>query len=166
VTCLDDTGYLTLGGGQGGLGRLQDLDQVHAALPALEAALVNARLDIVGAQAGLRLLATVVVLSHQLDAHIPELAAGKHNGFAAVQLHVQHAVSNLGGQLGQHLAQVMAGSGQQWLASDRECAAWRSRRLGWLAREGGSRQLLVYIVASKGEGEGHGEGVGAGVTLL
>lgn len=161
LTCLDDAGYLVLGG-QEGLGLLQDLDKVDAALPALEAALVHARPDVVGPQAGL-CLATVVVLGHQLDAHVPELAAGQRGSLAAVQPHLQHAVSNLGGQQCQHMAQVMADGGQQWLASNRERAAWRCRCLGWLGRGGPRRQLLlVYIVSREGEGEGHGEGVGAG----
>lgn len=59
----------------------QDLDHVDAALPALEAALVHARLDIMVAQALDAALSLHVILGHELDPHIPQLPTGDlHDG--------------------------------------------------------------------------------------
>lgn len=56
-------------------------DEINAALPALEAAFIDARLDIMLAQPAIvdPVLAVdnLVVFSHELDSDIPELAAGQ-----------------------------------------------------------------------------------------
>ena len=140
---------------QGICGRLQEhLDKVDAALPALEAALVDARLDIVGAEAGGELVAlagalfiviVVALLRHELHLDIPQLspwqaepvwlvswcqAAVAGLGINLVQGHIQQAVGNLGRQLCQHLLQVMALWWELWLALDRESTGSRCGRCG------------------------------------
>lgn len=82
--------------------RGKDLDHVDAALPALETALVDSRLDIVAAQARLQLRAVAssgpVILGHQLDAHIPKLPPRNLDCSRAIQINVQKAVCDFGGQ--------------------------------------------------------------------
>ncbi len=56
-----------------------------------------------------------VLLRHQLNPHIPELAPGDLDRTAPVQIDGQQAVGDLGGQPRQHIVKVMARWRDQWL---------------------------------------------------
>jgi hypothetical protein len=76
----------------------QNLDQIHRALPALKAALVHPRLDIILPQTCLRRL---MLLGHQLNPDIPPLSPRNTERATIVERHVQHAVCDFGRKSGQ-----------------------------------------------------------------
>lgn len=100
----------------------EDLDEINAALPALESSLVNASLDVVGSKTWLQLITFCVFLGHQLDPDIPKLSPRDLHRPLAVQVHVQKAVCYLGWQLCQHLSQGMVNRRELRFSLDRECA--------------------------------------------
>lgn len=127
--------------------RGEDPDEIDAALPALEAALVDARLDVVLAEAAVvdAVFAgqDVVVLGHELDPDVPELAAGEGQGrravvgggggaaviaIAAAGGHVvgevdgEGVVGDLGGELGEEGGERVDGCWELGLAGDGEGA--------------------------------------------
>lgn len=75
----------------------KDFDQINTALPTLEPALVDPRLNVMLAEPFGTVLA-VLILSHDLHPHVPELSAGQLHDGAIVEADVQQAVGDLGGQ--------------------------------------------------------------------
>jgi hypothetical protein len=135
----------------------ENLDQVDAALPALEAALVDARLDVMLPEAGFGFGGVVVVvLGHQLDAHIPQLAPGQLERVAIADIDIEQAECDLGGQPREKTFQIMLRRREHRLALYRECAGGRWRR-PWLRahclclRRRCSLVVLLYVVTGKGK---------------
>lgn len=101
----------------------QRLDQVNAALPALETTLIHPGLHIMLAEA-LDAVAAQVILRHELHPDIPELPPRDPHGRLSgiVKADVQIAESDLGRQTGEEGGEGMLGGGQLGFAGDRECA--------------------------------------------
>lgn len=87
------------------------LDQIDAALPALEAALVDARLDIVFPKPAIvdaiLSIGHLIILGHELHPHVPQLATGQPQlslaGASIGGLYVEQIVGDFGGQLGEEV---------------------------------------------------------------
>lgn len=70
--------------------RSKHLDKIHAALPTLEPALVNTSLDVVAPQPGPVSVDAFfrLILRHELDTYIPQLAPGQAHRRPIVQRYV------------------------------------------------------------------------------